>query len=183
MVKKITPRLYYDRWSELPRPAILFVKAAKGDEPLTGAEMGIEYGINAESILETLNIKKLHLVDPYEPYIQRGNLCSSVSAKEVAIERLRRFRDKIKFIYLKSDEAANLIPEGLDFAYTDGNHDYEYVKKDIENYYPKINTKGIIGGHDFCNFYLGVIRAVVEFSATNGLDLMVDKTDWWMQKI
>ena len=47
-----------------------------------------------------------------------------------------------------SEDAVDDIPEKLDFVYIDGNHAYEYVKKDIGLYYPKLKKGGVIGGHD-----------------------------------
>ena len=36
----------------------------------------------------------------------------------------------------------------FDAVFIDGNHSYEYVKKDLENYYPKVKDGGIIALHD-----------------------------------
>jgi len=183
IVKRIAPKLYHDAFLNVPRPTILFVKAIRGNELLTGLEIGVAEGVNAESILKTLRIRKLYLVDPYESYIQDGKLYSSyIPAKDEAVKRLWNFRDRTQIINLKSDEAVDSVPEGLDFAYIDGNHGYEYVKKDIENYYLKVKEKGVIGGHDFHNNYLGVIRAAVEFSSSKRLELMAERSDWWILK-
>lgn len=37
----------------------------------------------------------------------------------------------------------------LDFVFIDANHHYEFVKKDIEAWFPKVKTGGYIGGHDY----------------------------------
>lgn len=51
----------------------------------------------------------------------------------------------------------------LDFAFLDGDHSYEGLKKDIEAWLPKVKKGGIIAGHDFSyNQYPGIIRAVQE---------------------
>jgi hypothetical protein len=51
---------------------------------------------------------------------------------------------------LTSEEAAPKIPDGsLDFAYIDANHAYEYVKRDIELWWPKIRDGGMLAGHDY----------------------------------
>jgi predicted O-methyltransferase YrrM len=36
----------------------------------------------------------------------------------------------------------------FDCAFIDGNHSYEYVKKDYDNYYPLVKSGGIIAFHD-----------------------------------
>ena len=58
--------------------------------------------------------------------------------------------------------------------------------QDIQNYYPKVKSGGIIGGHDFyngfCREHDGVIKAVSEFAVNNKLDLQVELPDWWILK-
>ena len=36
----------------------------------------------------------------------------------------------------------------FDAVFIDGNHSYEYVKKDLENYWPKVKPGGIVALHD-----------------------------------
>ena len=38
--------------------------------------------------------------------------------------------------------------DSFDFVYIDGNHDYESVINDINNYKPKLRKNSLIGGHD-----------------------------------
>jgi hypothetical protein len=155
------------------------------DKKLCGAEIGVAAGVHAEDIMTMLNMKKLYLIDPYEPYVQVGRLHTDyIADKEKAALRLKRFGDKVEFIYQGSDSAATLIPGGLDFVYIDGNHTYEYVKSDIETYYPKIRDHGVLSGHDFSRQYNGdVIRAVVEFASKHNLKLEVGSgQDWFLQK-
>jgi predicted O-methyltransferase YrrM len=40
------------------------------------------------------------------------------------------------------------LHEQFDAVFIDGNHSYEYVKKDLENYLPKVRKGGIIALHD-----------------------------------
>jgi predicted O-methyltransferase YrrM len=40
------------------------------------------------------------------------------------------------------------IDEGYDAVFIDGNHSYEYVKKDLENYWHKVKDGGIVALHD-----------------------------------
>jgi len=37
----------------------------------------------------------------------------------------------------------------FDFIFIDGNHTYDYVKSDINNWYPKVKPGGILMGHDY----------------------------------
>ena len=40
------------------------------------------------------------------------------------------------------------LTEQYDAVLIDGNHSYEYVKKDLKNYYPKVKVGGIVALHD-----------------------------------
>jgi predicted O-methyltransferase YrrM len=48
----------------------------------------------------------------------------------------------------------------LDLVFIDANHSYDYVKKDIIKYTPKLKENGLLTGHDID--YPGVNRAVNE---------------------
>jgi hypothetical protein len=70
-----------------------------------------------------------------------------------------------------SVNAAKSFEDGsLDWVYLDGNHHYEAVKEDMEAWWPKIRTGGVLSGHDWIKDDLyfagmfGVMNAVVEFA-------------------
>lgn len=153
------------RFNLVPRPAILFIKGIlKG--PLVGVEIGVLEGKNARNMLQVLNIKKLYLVDPVCKY----------EGKE--------FKDKIIWVKKKSSDAVSDIPDNLDFVYIDGNHVYDFVKQDVENYWPKIKKGGVLSGHDYYTDYhrFGVTPAVDEFVKKNNLKLQTKTPDWWIVK-
>ncbi len=127
-----------------------------GGQPVTGAEIGVARGENAEEILETLNVEKLYLIDPYpseESKYHRAHTELNASG----------FGDQVEWITKTSDEAAQEIPGSLDFVYIDGLHTQDQVKKDLANYWPKIREGGVIGGHDAQ--IDEVFRAVWDFAA------------------
>jgi len=169
-----------------PRPMINFIKETKKDN-LRGVEIGTECGENAFRILKALPIKKLYLIDPYLEYGESKETFERTQNflnkdERIAKKRLRRFGDKIVFIKKTSEKAIEDIPNNLDFVYIDGNHDYEFVKKDIELYYSKVKIGGVFGGHDFYRNgnKEGVARAVLE--RFNIKDLYFDDIDWWIIK-
>ena len=182
LVKLLVPTLHKSSIARI-RPMIDFVNENFERRPLVGVEIGVAGGVNANNILETLRIKKLYLVDPYLPYLQDGSLRTSYrDAFPIAKERLSKFGDKIQFILRKSSEAIDDVPDNLDFVYIDGNHTYEFVKSDIELYYPKLRKGGVIGGHDFSAMFLGVCRAVLEFAEKNNVAVYGKLVDWWIVK-
>lgn len=190
IVKVIAPELYKEsKWrSEFlggtPRPMICFVNDVYGGKPLIGVEIGVAEGLNAQSILETLQMEKLYLVDPYTAFVMNGKLYKGhVRRFSEAKQRLSRFADRIKFIRKTSVKAASDIPDNLDFVYIDGNHSYDFVKEDIRLYYPKVKVGGVLGGHDFINVnFTGVNKAVREFTDQNDLKLYSERADWWIKK-
>jgi hypothetical protein len=162
---------------------IRYVKKIFGRNPLIGAEIGVGFGSNAKNILRTLNMKTLYLIDPYIPY-NNGytpnpeNLLSGIRIVRKELATL----PNVKFIQKTSEDAVNDVPDNLDFCYIDGNHSYTFVKKDIENYFPKIRSGGIIGGHDFNASYIEVCKAVIDFAEQFQLRINGERDDWWIIK-
>lgn len=171
-----------------PRPMIRFIKRTN-DKELAGVEIGVYHGKNALSILRTLPIKKLYLVDPYlnyEGYTDNyGDELNLGMVFDIAKEKLSEFEDKIIFIKKMPSIAVNNIPDGIDFVYIDGNHKYEYVIQDMKLYWEKLRIGGILGGHDIDNgFYPehdGIVKAFVEFMADKK-NYYIQSPDWWLIK-
>jgi len=167
--KKISP------WYWFIRPMTKYLLNNYSNNKLIGVEIGVEYGLNAKTMLKFLSIEKLFLIDPYKDKL--GDECF----KQTKIF-LRKYSNKIIFIRKSSESAVNDIPNNLDFVYIDGSHEYKFVKKDIELYYDKIKSGGLIGGHDFWADHIGVCKAVLEFANENKLKINGNLTDWWIIK-
>lgn len=166
------------------RPFIKFLKERKN---LIGAEIGVECGENAKVMFEELDIKTLYLIDVFDTYsdlmyekmIDHGVVRSKEEGKACyngAVRNLHEYMDRITWIIDLSENAVDKINEELDFVYIDGNHRYEYVKKDIVLYFQKVKAGGVIGGHDFKAGEKGVIQAVTEFFGSNYYQ---EVWDWW----
>jgi len=178
---------------------------------LVGVEIGVGTGINALNILENLDIKKLYLIDPYVDFfnvsteltiIQEGvpkskykldridarsihvDVDSNSLCKEVAIETVKKYNDKIVWIYDVSLSAVNKIKDNeLDFVYIDGNHRYEYVKEDIILYKDKVKKGGLVSGHDFDRDYVEkAVREIVKEDIYYGKSDNRANLDWWYIK-
>ena len=160
----------------------------KFDKELEGIEIGVYRAEHAEYMLKVLPIKKLFLIDNYEYYGCDFRVGYDMrNAKKIMKKRLKKYEDKYKFIEESSDEAwKNFKSKRFDFIYVDGDHIYEQVKKDLENYYPLLKEGGLFGGDDFVNTFgrskYGVIQAVMEFVAKHNLKLFIGVTDWWVIK-
>ena len=175
----------YPRASQkTPRPVFQFIKNNLKRTGLVGAEIGVEAGINALSILNTLGIEKLYLVDPWCGEYERH-----YDIVRDGLEQDKRF----ELIRTTSRKAAQIITEPLDFCYIDANHKYHAVREDIKLWYPKVKNGGVLGGHDYIMYdkvgkitKCGVVEAVTEFISENRFHLhigYIDRCgDWWIVK-
>jgi len=177
-----------------PRPfERLYKDRDKND--LVGIEIGVAGGDHTLSLLETLKIKKIYCIDPYNIYedYHEGKLHFGVDQAPIeeteiyAQKLLNKYKDNIVWLKKLSNDAVRDIQEQLDFVYIDGNHADNYVADDIQNYFPLLKKGGVIGGHDFYNGFQsehdGVISAVTRFCGTNNLLLKVELPDWWIVKL
>ena len=166
------------------RPMGKYIKANYKD-PLVGIEIGTAFGYNAKNMLIELPIKKLYCIDAWKMYgdYTYENMKEQTEFEKTcltAINRLKPFKDKIEIIRKFSDEAVNDVPKTVDFVYIDGNHEYEFVKKDIEMYEGKVRKGGVIGGHDIDGY--GVLKAFVEYVHDKDYKYYVKGPDWWVVK-
>ncbi len=145
-----------------------------------GAELGVYMGAFAERLLETLQPKKLHLVDPWKRIEGEGYEDSwYVTHDQDHMDGLydlvcQRFRAQtndgrveihrstaVEFLRLQTDGS-------LDWVYIDGDHSYEAVCADLGASLPKVKPGGFITGDDYRVggwFKDNVIRAVDQFVA------------------
>ena len=176
-----------------PRPFERLSNLRNRKESLTGIEIGVAGGEHALSLLETLDIKKLYLVDPYELYddYQEGKSHYGVDqlplskTEIICREKLKAFDSKVVWIKKLSSEAVNFIDEKVDFVYIDGNHQEEFVIEDLANYLPLLKESGVLGGHDFYNGFQrehdGVVNAVTNFIQNKRYQLRIEAPDWWVE--
>jgi len=103
---------------------------------------------------------QFNAVDIWEPFVQE-NMEWSVSFDEF-LRNIEPLKEYINVIKADSCEASKQFADkSVDFIFIDANHQYEYIKKDIEHWFPKLKDGGVIAGHDLQ--FEGVTRAVKEF--------------------
>jgi hypothetical protein len=64
--------------------------------------------------------------------------------------------------------AERILDDSLDFLHLDATHEREAVIQDLEAYWPKVRSGGIISGHDYNDLYT-VKEGVDEFAAAHGV--------------
>jgi hypothetical protein len=144
-------------------------------------EIGVHKGDFSAQILQTLNPKELHLVDPwkheesdmYKEAWQGGKTLGGQHEMDGRYETVcLRFASEIRSGHViihrnYSSIVLNTFPDGyFDWVYIDGNHYYEYVKKDLEISFNKTKPGGYVTGDDYVDggwWQGGIKRAVDEF--------------------
>jgi hypothetical protein len=121
-------------------------------------EVGTCFGGFAEFLLKNTPAQKLFCIDPYRKFsdTEYKDTLNSYTSDEcdkkylMTWGRLKsQFGDRVDMIRSISTEVVHLFaPESLSVCYIDGNHDYEYVRKDILAWLPKVKKGGILCGDD-----------------------------------
>lgn len=141
---------------------------------LEGAEVGVYRGEYSLKILKYFEDKgfsiKLHLIDPWKidsNFQEYGN--ENLEKAYTNVKLKFKNKDNVKIYREDSKNAVKYFKDlSLDFVYIDGNHDYNFVKNDLEMWFPKIKDGGIVFGDDYLRPY-GVSKAVSEFSFKKNL--------------
>jgi hypothetical protein len=154
------------------------------------AEIGVYKGDFAARVWSVVQPRRLHLIDPWkyeasDVYRQSwygGKMGVSQAHIDAIYETvLQRFNAQIatgtvRIHRASSSDAAASVPDAyFDWIYIDGNHQYEFVKRDLEHYFPKVKSGGYITGDDYGLvgwWQGGVTRAVDEFIAQGSCDVV-----------
>ncbi len=177
-------------------PFVLNARGLKG----TAVEVGVLRGLFSAHILTHWEGQKLISVDPWieqdkDVYMDTANQPQEVQDniyREV-VDLLGIYGSRSEIWRMTSREAAVLIADNsLDFVYIDARHDYESVMEDLESWFPKVRSGGVIAGHGYLDGDLpegrfGVRRAVREFFAAQGLVVCATTSDppwlsWLVEK-
>lgn len=117
----------------------------------TGVEIGTSKGWYAKRLCQGVPGLKLFSIDPWKIYNDYHEIKDQVVFDELyrqAKKKLAGFNCEL--IRKTSREAVkDFKPDSLDFAFIDGNHDFEYVVEDIAAWSKIVRPGGIIFGHDY----------------------------------
>jgi hypothetical protein len=121
-----------------------------------GVEIGVASGSYSEVLLKHTPLKKIYLVDPWRDYLNvnaadyYGNQKEQDKRYDEVVNKFKCYADRVVILRKESIEASkDFANEYFDFIYIDANHSYEFVKEDIEKWYPKLKSNGVMSGHDY----------------------------------
>lgn len=148
----------------------------------TGVEVGVQSGAFSETILDGWRGQLLISMDPWaetppDDYVDVSNVAQAAQDElyDSTCRRLARFGARSEVWRTTGKDGGLRIDDGsLDFVYLDARHDYESVREDLHDWWPKLRRLGIFAGHDYVDGRLatgvyGVKRAVDEFLSERGL--------------
>ena len=132
----------------------LLIKTLNERNYKVGVEVGTFEGTLAAHILNDWN-GILYMVDVWrkldgDEYEDASNSDIESDVFKSAMRSIRGMEDRGLMLRMKSTQAAHLFAdESLDFIYIDANHKYEYVCEDLEVWWPKLKSGGLMSGHDY----------------------------------
>jgi len=152
----------------------------------SGAKRGVEIGTFKGHFASEI-LKRwpgvLYMIDPWRPlgeeYSDSSNHSEHLDAYSETMNRLAGFEDRAFMLRGLSSQLVNLFDDNsLDWIYVDGNHAYDYVKEDLEMWWPKLKSGGLMSGHDYL-----LLDWHGSPLAENGKDKYVfaNGTRWWIQ--
>jgi predicted O-methyltransferase YrrM len=127
-------------------------------------EIGTAYAGNAFHLLSNTDIDSLICIDPYKYYpAMPGFTCQEEYdiLYSFAQDRLSDFVIS-EVLRLTSKEAIKIL-DPVDLIFLDGDHNYDTVLWECQNYSKLVKPGGILSGHDY-NIFEDVNKAVDEFS-------------------
>lgn len=143
---------------------ISYINSFQNTKELTMIEIGSYIG--ESTILFAKHFGKVISIDPFiNDYDVTDDACNHADFQDVYIkfkENTSGYENIQHLPFLSSEAVKEFKNKSINFVYIDGNHLYEFVKKDIINYLLTIKQNGFIGGHDYTGWHTDVIKAVDE---------------------
>ena len=167
----VAPALKIDGWLTEPEGLLLHDLARNADGPI--AEIGSWQGRSTACLaLGSMRGRgnNVFAIDPFtgpKQALVRATTLGNVGAEDVEVspQLLRKNLDAagvnglVAIVPLASQDALPRVPP-LSLLFIDGDHHYESVCRDIDNYMPKLKTGGIAVFHDVTQGDPGVVRAI-----------------------
>lgn len=149
-------------------------------------EVGVHKADYGCLVLDVIPDLTWYGIDPYTMYGRRLKLRYQRLWDVLFLKitkKVSRFGGRFILVRKTSDEAVNSIPDNsVDFVFIDGNHDYDYVLRDLKGYEKKVKKGGIMAAHDYKS---GPGKAIAEHIRLYNRDVIYEDFDpicglcWW----
>jgi hypothetical protein len=146
-------------------------------------EIGVFRGDFSKMILDIIRPSKLYLIDPFEHSIEtygEGQITTAYSDEEdyqIVKNRFRYEIQKNQIIINRGysfDVVEHYSDNSFDFIYHDGSHLYKDLKRDLNEWLPKLKEGGIMAGHDHTENYKDHVgKAVNEFCFKHQFEIIL----------
>lgn len=154
-----------------------------GEQPIVGITIGTAEALLEKGLLSYLpNLTMIYAIDPYL-FVQGGEFEAGINdqawhddRRNQAIRALAEYPNRYAHLCIGSDDAVDKTPDVVDFVWIDGGHSRDQITKDLKNYYPKVKSGGIFGGHDW-DKAIYVVKENLKEDVAVGVDLT-----WWLVK-
>lgn len=149
------------------------------------AEIGVYMGRGTTIFVNELTESGMQFeyygIDHFEGSAEHKN-SGEIPEHEKAMKYLEPIKEYINIMKSDSINASTKFEdEYFDIVYIDASHEYEFVKKDIEVWLPKVKPGGFLCGDDYHPIWHEVIKCVDEkFGDTGGY--VVGDTQWVYKK-
>ncbi len=163
-------------------------KAKDGDCFLeVGCFMGKSTAYLMQKIKESGKSISVSVIDIFEAECEHHNDLIKENGNGTLLDIFKKNMDDLDFspniIQGTSQEFYSVLNNNyFSMIFIDAAHDYESVKADLNNFYPKLKSGGIFAGHDYGEKSCGVGQAVDEFVKENNLKLDVMTASWILIK-
>lgn len=160
------------------------IETIKKKKICTGIEIGAGYGLTAYMVLANTEVEKWTVIDPFQVYDQyedRMNQSGKIQEmKENTFHLLDPYIEQGRCEVIQKF-SEDVDPFYADMIFIDGNHTYDYVKRDIEKFYPYANQ--FMGGHDINR--PDTAKAIFEQAEKKGVEVKRTHIDdvWYFKEI
>lgn len=157
-----------------------------GDKKFVGAEIGVCLAATTELFMKKVpNIEKYYAIDSYPAYTDWNgadfNEERQSLMKQYAVDVLKPYADKIEFVYEDSTEYSQKVEDNsLDFIFIDGDHSYEGFLRDLQNYFSKVKSGGIVSGDDIS--LVAIQKGLQEFFKGSKVEINTNNKMWYLVK-
>lgn len=144
--------------------AVLFDEVTRLPENSIIVEIGCYVGRSTHLMATAAKLKNSRIIT-IDPFIDAFDGWDGTDAKKYFTRDVLSKFDNVELIEGRSEDVVYRIPD-FDFMFIDGDHSYEGVKKDCDNYFPKLKSGHNVSFHDYTgSSFTGLQMAVDECCA------------------